>query len=47
MFELRQFDVEEDKREGGTKIVPQQRRHSYTKINPTYANQIIENNEIY
>lgn len=47
MLELRQFDVEEDKREGGFKIVPQNKRHSYTPTNQGYVDSVIDNNEIY
>lgn len=47
MFELRQFDVEEDTKEGGFKVAPQQRKHSYSKINQTYDMDVIDNNEIY
>lgn len=47
MFELRQFDVEEDKQEGGFKILPQQRNHSYTKTNQAYGESVIDNREIY
>lgn len=47
MIELRQYNVEEDKQEGGYRIVPQNKHHSYT---PTIEirEQIIPNNdEIY
>lgn len=47
MLELRMFDVEEDKREGGFKIVPQNKRHSYTPTNQGYIDSVIDNNEIY
>lgn len=47
MVELRQFDVEEDKREGGFRIVPRNKRYSYTPTNQDYEESVIDNNEIY
>lgn len=47
MLELKQFDVEEDKREGGLKIIPQTKKYSYTPTNNDYIDDIIDNNEIY
>ncbi len=47
MMELRQFDVEEDKREGGFRIIPQDKRYSYTPTNQEYVDTVIDNNEIY
>lgn len=48
MIELKEFDVDEDRKRGGTKIVPQKSRYSYT---PTTIEQKIKtnlvNNEIY
>lgn len=47
-MELKQLDVEEDKWEGGTRIVPQKAKYSYT---PAYIDYNIvvpdDNNEIY
>lgn len=47
MMELRQYDVDEDKAEGGFRIVPQNKKHSQTSTLQTYNEIIIENNEIY
>lgn len=47
MLELRQFDVEEDKQQGGFKIVPQSKKYSYTPTNQEYTQSVIDNNEIY
>lgn len=47
MIELRQYDVEEDKREGGYKIVPQNKKHSYTPAAQFYEEIVIDNKEIY
>ena len=50
MMELKQFDVEEDRFEGGTRIVPQREKYSYTATNIEYIQSLdanIENNEIY
>ena len=48
MIQLVEFDVEEDKWEGGTRIVPQKAKYSYT---PAYIDYNIvipdDNNEIY
>lgn len=46
-MELRQYNVEKDEVEGGYKIIPQNKRHSYTSIIQTYEEVIVENNEIY
>ena len=47
MVELRQYNVEEDKRNGGYVIVPQNKKHSYTPIAQSYDEIVINNNEIY
>ena len=47
MVELRQYNVDEDKAEGGFRIVPQTKKHSQTIPLKTYDEIIIENNEIY
>ena len=48
MMELKQYNVEEDIIEGGTRIVPQQSKYTYTQ---TYIEKedvtVEENNEIY
>lgn len=48
MMELKQIDVEEDKIEGGTRIIPQRSKYTYTPTNIEMIEEIdIENNEIY
>lgn len=47
MIELRQYNVEEDKREGGYKIIPQNKKHSYTPAAQFYEEIVIDNKEIY
>ena len=48
MMELRQIDVEDDKIEGGTRIVPQSSKYSYTPTAIEMKETVdIENNEIY
>lgn len=47
MMELRQYNVEEDKLEGGFRIIPQSKKYSYTPTNQEYADSVIDNNEIY
>jgi hypothetical protein len=47
MIELIQYDVEEDKVEGGTKVVPQDKHHSYTPTIQTEEQIIGKNIEIY
>lgn len=47
MLELRQYNVEEDKQDGGYSIIPQNKKHSYTPAIQAYSEIIIENNEIY
>lgn len=46
-LELRQYDVEEDKLEGGYKIVPQDKQHSHTPIMQIREEIIVNNEEIY
>ena len=45
MMELKQYDVEEDILEGGTRIVPQKSTYSYTPTNVEYAEEVSEKNE--
>ena len=45
MMELKQYDVEEDILEGGTRIVPQKGTYSYTPTNTEYAEEVSEKNE--
>lgn len=48
MMELKQYDVEEDILEGGTRIVPQRSKYTYTPTNVEHIQEIAEkNNEIY
>ena len=48
MMELKQYDVEEDILEGGTRIVPQKSTYSYTPTNVKYVKEVSEkNDEIY
>ena len=47
MFELIQYDVEEDKQEGGFKIIPQNKRHSCTSTIQVYEEIVGQNIEIY
>ena len=47
MVELRQYNVEEDQTEGGTRIVAQNKNHSYTNPIYSYEQVVIENKEIY
>lgn len=48
MIELKQFDVEEDLLEGGTRIVPQKSKYTYTPTNIEFIHSTSkENNEIY
>lgn len=44
---LRQYDVEEDKVEGGFRIVPQNKHHTYTPFVEIFEQDIQQNNEIY
>lgn len=47
MLELRQYNVEEDKIEGGYKIIPQNKHHSYTPTIEVFEQIVPKNNEIY
>lgn len=48
MMELKQFDVEEDKIEGGTRIIPQKSRYTYTPTNIDMIHDSgVSNDEIY
>lgn len=48
MMELKQYDVEEDPIEGGTRIVPQKSKYTYTPTNIEYIEEVAEKNkEIY
>ena len=47
MIELRQYDVVEDTHEGGFKILPQDKRHSYTPTMQVYEEIVGKNIEIY
>jgi len=47
MIELRQYDVEEDKLEGGFKIIPQNKRHAYTPTMQIREEIVGKNIEIY
>ena len=47
MMELRMFKTEPDKVEGGTRIVPQSKRHVVTPLVKIKEEIVIDNNEIY
>lgn len=48
MMEFRQIDVEEDKYEGGTRIVPQHSKYTYTPTNIEMLESVnVDNSEIY
>lgn len=47
MMELKQFDVEEDILQGGTRIVPQKATYSYTPTNVEFKTDVAVNTEIY
>ena len=47
MMELRQFDVDEDTTCGGTRIIPQSSKYSYTPTLLETKNVQIENDEIF
>ena len=48
MMEFRQIDVEEDKYEGGTRIVPQRSKYTYTPTNIEMLESVdVDNSEIY
>lgn len=45
MMELKQYDVEDDPLEGGTRIVPQKSKYTYTPANIEYVEEIADKNE--
>lgn len=45
MMELKQYDVEEDPIEGGTRIVPQKSKYTYTPANVEYIEEVADKNE--
>lgn len=45
MMELKQYDVEEDLIEGGTRIVPQKSKYTYTPTNVEYIQEVADKNE--
>lgn len=45
MMELKQYDVEDDPIEGGTRIVPQKSKYTYTPTNIEYVEEIADKNE--
>lgn len=45
MMELKQYDVEDDPIEGGTRIVPQKSKYTYTPTNVEFIQEIAEKNE--
>lgn len=45
MMELKQYDVEEDPVEGGTRIVPQKAKYTYTPTNVEHIQEIADKNE--
>lgn len=47
VLELRQYDVEPDKVQGGYKILPQDKRHAYTPTMQVREEIVINNEEIY
>lgn len=47
MLELRAYNVAEDKAEGGYRIIPQNKKHSYTSPMEIKEEIVIPNNEIY
>ena len=48
MMELKQYDVEDDPFEGGTRIVPQKSKYTYTPASITMVDKVDEENkEIY
>ena len=47
MIELRMFKTEEDKVEGGTRIVPQDKHHVQTPWLQVKEQIVVDNNEIY
>lgn len=47
MMELKQYDVEEDIYEGGTRIIPQKSKYTYTPIEYEKVDTPESNDEIY
>lgn len=45
MMELKQYDVEDDPYEGGTRIVPQKSKYTYTPTNIEYIQEVADKNE--
>lgn len=45
MMELKQYDVEDDPIEGGTRIVPQKSKYTYTPTNIKYVEEVADKNE--
>ena len=45
MMELKQYDVEDDLLEGGTRIVPQKSKYTYTPTNTEYVEEVADKNE--
>lgn len=45
MMELKQYDVEDDPLEGGTRIVPQKSKYTYTPTNIKYIEEVADKNE--
>lgn len=45
MMELKQYDVEDDPIEGGTRIVPQKSKYTYTPTNVEYIEEVADKNE--
>lgn len=45
MMELKQYDVEDDPLEGGTRIVPQKSKYTYTPTNIEYIEEVADKNE--
>ena len=48
MIELKEFDVDEDKKHGGTKILPERSKYSYTPASIVSSQTTtVVNDEIY
>lgn len=45
MMELKQYDVEDDPFEGGTRIVPQKSKYTYTPASVEYIEEVADKNE--
>lgn len=45
MMELKQYDIEDDPLEGGTRIVPQKSKYTYTPANIEYIEEVADKNE--